>query len=123
MAKILVVDDSEPVRAAVCALLASAGHSGLEAATGDEALALMKRETVGLAVVDVFMPGLDGLGLLRELRKQSGDLPIIMISGGGPDMSLEHATTLADTYGANHVLFKPFEDTELLNLVSDLLPA
>ena len=123
MTNILVVDDSEPVRAAICALLASAGHSGLQAANGEEALDLLNRQPVGLAVVDIFMPGLDGLGFLREIRKQSSALPIIMISGGGPDMSLEHATTLADTYGANHVLFKPFEDTELLNLVGELLPA
>ena len=121
MSKILVVEDDEFVRESVCAVLGTAGYETVEAANGEEGIALIESESPDLAIVDIWMPKVDGLTLLRRVRADNADLPIIIVSGGGPGETLERATAIADTYAADHVLYKPFEDTELLEMISKLL--
>ncbi len=121
MSKILVVEDDEFVRESVCAVLNTAGYDTLEAANGEEGIALIESEAPDLAIVDIWMPKVDGLTLLRRVRADNEQLPIIIVSGGGPGETLERATAIADTYAADHVLFKPFEDTELLEMIGKLL--
>lgn len=121
MTNVLVVDDDAMVRKSICAILSIAGHDTIDAEDGMAALEVLKNQTVEIAIVDVWMPGVDGLSFLRQVREDSHDFPIVIISGGGPGDTLEYASALALARGADHVLFKPFEDFELLEIVNELL--
>lgn len=118
MARILVVDDSEAVRKAVALTLEDAGYEVCVAAEGNAAKEHLLDPTIDLAVMDIWIPGIDGISLLKEAARTRPDLPVIMISGGGPGASLEAASARADVLGAAAFLFKPFEDSELLDVVA-----
>ncbi len=121
MTRILIVDDAEAVRESMRVVLKKAGYDVTEAADGEQALATLSAQSFDLAIVDIWMPRKNGLSLLREVRAQRSDIPIIIVSGGGPGASLERSAALADIYGATEVLFKPFEDFELLDAVTGAL--
>jgi CheY-like chemotaxis protein len=121
MARILIVDDVEDVRLSLRGLLEAAGHEVDEATNGREALEVTARESFDLVLADIFMPERDGLSFLDELRRRDAEVPVIIMSGGGPGAPLERAVALADAYGASRVLFKPFENTELLQALDELL--
>ncbi len=121
MTRILIVDDAEAVRESMSVVLKKAGYDVAEAADGEEALATLSAQSFDLAIVDIWMPRKNGLSLLREVRAQRSDIPIIIVSGGGPGAPLERSAALADGYGAAEVLFKPFEDFELLDAVTGAL--
>lgn len=67
------------------------------------------------------MPKVDGISFLKEVRTIHADLPVVIISGGGPTAPLEVKAHLAQAHGAQEVLFKPFEDDELLDVVERTL--
>jgi CheY-like chemotaxis protein len=67
------------------------------------------------------MPKKSGLDVLKALRQLKADMPVILISGGGPGATLEQATAIADIYRADRVLYKPFEDEELLSAIAQLV--
>ena len=69
MAKILIVDDEEYVRAALKQVLERAGYEVAVAATGNEGLELMQREGADLVITDVIMPGIDGITTARKIRR------------------------------------------------------
>ena len=121
MSSILVVEDDAVVRKSVSAVLRSAGHETLEAGDGKAGLDILNNHHVDLAIVDIWMPNVDGLNFLRQLPDQFRSIPIIMISGGGAGNTLEQATAIAMMRGASEVLFKPFEPDELLAAVDRLL--
>lgn len=121
MSRILVVEDDEIVRESICEVLRSKGHETDEAADGSAGLEKLETGGFDLAIVDIWMPKKDGLSLLKEIRGRASGIPIIIISGGGPNATLEHATAVADSYGADAVLFKPFEDFELIEAVDEAL--
>lgn len=121
MSRILVVEDDEIVRESICEVLHTKGHTTGEAVDGIAGLEMLDSGGFDLAIVDIWMPRMDGLGLLKDIRGQASNIPIIIISGGAPDASLEHATAMADSYGADAVLFKPFEDYELIEAVAEAL--
>src|SRR5437899_2572841 len=82
-ARVLVADDSAELRAVVARQLARGGYAVVEARDGSEALDLARSGAIEIALVDLDMPGLDGFGLLRQLRAEPGtaSLPLILISG------------------------------------------
>jgi CheY-like chemotaxis protein len=121
MTRILIVDDAEAVRESMSAVLKKAGYDVTEAADGEQALAMLSVQSFDLAIVDIWMPRKNGLSLLQEVRAQRSDIPIIIVSGGGPGAPLERSAALADIYGAVEVLFKPFENFELLDAVTGAL--
>ncbi len=83
--------------------------------TGKEALAKLKERSFDLIVSDIWMPEMDGIALLKELRGSGNSVPVIVISGGAPNAPLTYTAPLAATFGANEVLYKPFEKAELLS--------
>ena len=130
MAKILIVDDEEHVRAALKQVLERAGYEVVVAATGNEGLELMKHEGADLVITDVIMPGIDGISTARKIREQYRDTRIIVISGGGktapdpyePDaISTRSYLASASKAGADRALTKPFDRQEILRVVRDLL--
>src|SRR5882724_357510 len=80
--KILVVDDSPTIRAALKALLERMGHTVVEANDGKEALQIYRHDRPGLVLIDVVMPVMDGYESARHMRKTSADewVPIIFLS-------------------------------------------
>ncbi len=109
-ARILVIDDDAAIRESLRMTLEYDGYECLGAATGQEGLALAEREAPDLVILDVKMPGMDGIEVLERLQVLDEALPVVMISG--------HATTAtaveATKKGAFDFLDKPFESTDRL---------
>jgi CheY-like chemotaxis protein len=121
MAKVLLADDVPVMLEAIVAALESEGHDIILANDGDKAMALIASEDFDIAILDIWMPKKSGLDVLKALRHLKPGLPVILISGGGPGATLEQATAIADMYGADRVLYKPFEDEELLSAIAELV--
>lgn len=79
----MVADDTEMVRDVVVRVLEHFGHACFAASDGVEALSLVRREKPDLLLCDLRMPNLDGLGLLKQVRQDFPDLPVIVMSGEG----------------------------------------
>src|SRR5262249_11088054 len=101
---ILVVDDEENIRHTLRGVLADEGYDVVEAPDGRRALELMRRVAPRLAIVDVWMPEVDGIELVERMRTQAPGVPIIVISGHGTIETAVHVIRL----GAFDFLEKPF---------------
>jgi CheY-like chemotaxis protein len=121
MARILLVEDSPDVSLTVREILSASGHSVVEATSGKQALEKLKATTFDAIVTDVWMPEMDGIAFLKEVRGAGNKIPIVVISGGAPNAPLSYTAPLASTFGANVVLYKPFEKAELLNALKSVL--
>jgi CheY-like chemotaxis protein len=121
MASILVAEDVPEMREAIELVLSGEGHSVTLAEDGEVASALLKDNRYDAIVLDIWMPKKGGLELMREITETYPDLPIVVVSGGGPDATLENVTAISDLYGAIRVLYKPFEDEELIEAVAEAL--
>ena len=110
--RILIVDDEFANRLYLRKLLASHGATVIEAASGEQALALAKLETPELALVDVMMPDLSGYEVCRRLKEQPAtrDITVIMVTARTTPEDVEHAFVL----GAFDYIRKPFHARELL---------
>src|SRR6516164_2737940 len=98
---VLVVDDDESFRSLVADRLTRTGHRTAAASGGETALALL--DGVEVAIVDLLMPGMDGLTLLRKIRQANPDIAVIMLTGHG---TIENAVE-AMKVGAADYLQKP----------------
>ena len=107
---ILVVDDEEIMREILDALLTREGYDVRLAASGAVALEISKAVPIDAAVVDVMMPGMDGLSVLDELKKMDEDIAVIMITAFA---SVETAIA-AMKRGAFDYITKPFKNDEVL---------
>ncbi len=110
---ILVVDDEEIMREILETLLSREGYHVRLAASGEEGLELARSFPFDAVVVDVMMPGMDGLALLDELKKLDDDLPVLMVTAFA---SVETAIT-AMKRGAFDYITKPFKNDEVLVVV------
>ena len=81
--RLLLVDDEEEFRRATAPALGRRGFAVSEAADGAEALAAIRREPPDVVVLDLKMPGLDGIGVLQEIRRLSATLPVLILTGHG----------------------------------------
>lgn len=118
--RILFAEDMASTRAAIQAVMESAGHEVVGAKDGAEAMRHLEQGDFDAAVLDIWMPLQSGLDVLQQVRSRGDSLPIILISGGGPGASLEQAATLGDLYGADAILFKPIADAELLDTLQNV---
>ena len=116
-AHILIVDDDATFRLTTGALLEADGHQVDQAADGQQAVERLRDRQFDLLLVDLRMPGIDGLGLVEALRLWGHGVPILMISGFGTVDSAVRALHL----GADDFLLKPVEPDVLSARVSDLL--
>jgi DNA-binding response OmpR family regulator len=116
---ILVVDDEPAVRQWVCAILEKEGYHVAEAADGDQALAIVRRDNPAVMVLDVFLQGKEGLETILELRKEHHPIRILATSGG-PILGYD-VLTVARFFGAHAVLAKPYPAEVLLNRIAQVL--
>ena len=116
MARILVVDDDPTVREVVVSYLRAAGHEVSEAADGESVAALMRDQPADLVVLDLMLPGIDGLEVCRRLR-QASDVPVIMLTALGSETDRVVGLEL----GADDYVTKPFSPRELVLRVESVL--
>jgi len=116
MTTILVVDDEPIVRDVVARYLERDGFRAVTVGDGDEARALIEQETPALVVLDVMLPGTDGLALCRWIRAR-GDLPVIMLTARGEEADRIVGLEL----GADDYVTKPFSPRELAARVRAVL--
>ena len=122
MARILLVEDAPEVRESIKDSLELAGFEVDEAPDGKIATELLTERTYALLITDLWMPNVDGIDLLKHLRKANPKLPVIAISGGAPGRApLDCSVALATTWGADAVFHKPFDNDDLIETVKDLL--
>ena len=114
--RILLVDDDHNISHLVRLYLEKEGFEVCEAARGDEGLAAFKRQTPALVLLDVMLPGVDGLEVLREIRKTS-KVPVIMLTA--KDETFDKVLGLE--LGADDYITKPFENKELVARVKAVL--
>lgn len=123
MNRILYVEDDAHLRHDVVAVLASAGFEAISASNGREALDLCLRSPPDLVITDLVMPEMDGIELIRTLRKTLPTLPVIAVSGGlstGAN-SARPFLNAAKALGAAAVLPKPFRAHELCRAIERVL--
>jgi DNA-binding response OmpR family regulator len=116
MATILVVDDEPTIREVVVRYLEREGYRTLEAADGDEARRLLEQDPPNLVVLDLMLPGTDGLALCRWLRARSA-VPVIMLTARGDEADRIIGLEL----GADDYVTKPFSPRELVARVKTVL--
>ena len=117
MAAILVVDDNQKIRRLIDIYLRREGFSTLLAETGDQALHLLGEQAVDLMIVDIMMPWMDGYALVRQLRENRMEIPVLMATA---------KTEFADKKegfeaGADDYMTKPVDLEELVLRVRALL--
>jgi DNA-binding response OmpR family regulator len=113
---VLVVDDEPIVREVVVGYLQRDGYRTLEAADGDRARELLERESPSLVVLDVMLPGIDGLELCRWIRSRS-QMPVILLTARGDETDRIVGLEL----GADDYVTKPFSPRELAARVRSVL--
>src|SRR4051812_9975599 len=116
-AAILVVDDDAPIRRMLDRTLTAEGYAVETAADGGQALAAVERSTPDLLVLDVAMPGVDGLAVSRRLRAKGLAVPVLLLTARD---SVSDRVAGLDA-GADDYLVKPFATEELLARVRALL--
>ncbi len=116
---ILVADDDPDIVALVSAVLRRAGFDVVEASDGAEALELLRTRRPQLAVLDISMPKLDGLEVLRSMRAEpeTSGLPVVLLSARAQEADVRDAYA----QGASKYVRKPFSPRELVAVVRELL--
>jgi two-component system response regulator AtoC len=107
--RVLVIDDDPSVRDYMEALVSRQGYQVFAVSGGEEALRDLDRIRPDLVTLDVVLDGMDGLEILRKLKKRIPDVPVVMLSGHGQARTIVEAMKL----GASDFLRKPFEVEEL----------
>jgi two-component system alkaline phosphatase synthesis response regulator PhoP len=120
-AHVLVVDDNQDVRDLVVHILSADGFHVYAAPDGESALAILKSNTVDLVLLDVMMPGISGLDVLREVRtgsqKQLHEIPVMMLTAKSSTEDIDQALAI----GANSYVVKPFRGTTIREKVRTIL--
>jgi DNA-binding response OmpR family regulator len=117
---VLVVDDEAGIRHLIARAVRAAGGETFGAANGRQAMLLLERAYVDLAVVDILMPEKEGIETIMEMKSRSPGLKIIAISGGGR-IGPEDFLRLAGMIGADATMKKPLNFKELIATIAFLL--
>lgn len=124
MLNILVIDDDPHVREGLVAVLEMEGHQVTEVDNASEGRKALSDDGQNFDVVllDLWLPEDHGLNVLRDIRDQGSDIPVVVMSGGGPGRTLEQAIAMADAWGASEVLIKPFRNEDVVSAISKAVP-
>jgi two-component system phosphate regulon response regulator OmpR len=115
--KILVVDDDMRLRSLLERYLTEQGYAVRSAASADQMDRLLERENFHLLVLDLMLPGEDGLSICRRLRQQNNNIPIVMLTAKGDEVDRIIGLEL----GADDYMPKPFNPRELLARIKAVL--
>ncbi|MBT3604792.1 MAG: response regulator, partial [Candidatus Latescibacteria bacterium] len=115
--KILITDDDLSIRTMLQKVLEKEGYSVITALDGEEGVELAASESPDLILLDLGLPGINGLEALRQIKKNDPDMAAIMITAEG---SIESAVSAMKT-GARNYITKPFNTDEIRLIVSETL--
>lgn len=113
---VLICDDNPAIHSSLGSFLAAEGIAVRAAHTGEEALDLFRRGGIDLVVLDIMLPGMDGLDVCREIRRTS-DAPILMLSARDEEMD----RMLGLELGADDYVVKPFSPREVTVRIKKML--
>ena len=116
MARVLVVDDDQTVREVVVSYLRAREHDVAEVRDGESALRVMREAPADLVVLDLMLPGIDGIEVCRRLR-EAGDVPVVMLTALGEETD----RVVGLEVGADDYVTKPFSPRELALRVDSVL--
>ncbi len=119
MADILIIDDDPRLRQSFAKLLTSEGHNARQAPSGEAGLELMHEQLPDMAVVDLRLPGMNGLETFQAMREIEPRMPVIIMTAYGTTETAIEATKL----GAYDYVLKPFDIPVFLKLVENALQA
>lgn len=108
--RVLVIDDEPPIRRFLRTSLSAQGYCVLEAEDGETGLALLQRNAIDLIVLDLGLPGIGGLDVLKKLRESGSAIPVIVLSSRDDETGKVTALDI----GADDYVTKPFGMDELL---------
>lgn len=111
--RVLIVDDEQRFRSTMCKLLGLRGIEAATAGTGLEALEIVKEISFDVAIVDVKMPGMDGVDLLREMKKIDSTIEVIIMTAYA---SVDTAKAILER-GAYDYMLKPYAIDELVEKI------
>lgn len=132
MRRILVIDDEPFVREALTRVLASSEVAVIGAPNADAGLAALRDSPFDVVIIDVILPGMDGVAAIKIMRRDYPEIRIIAISGGGnfglgaymPEAISTNAYLAAcKAAGANGILAKPFETADLRSMIQQVQAA
>jgi CheY-like chemotaxis protein len=115
--EVLIVDDEQMVRNTLRKMLERAGHRVQEAEDGVQALQFLEKRSPDLVICDIIMPNMEGIETLREVKKLSPKVKVIVISGGARSGSLNYLS-VAEKLGADAVMDKPFGSKKLIDTIA-----
>ena len=113
---ILVLDDDSDVRLPLCDYLRRAGHLALPASSAEHALKVVGQQRVDVALVDIHLPGMSGLGFCSEFKKSFPNTPVVLMSGRAEEMD----PAKVKGAGAQNLLAKPFAMQSVQRLIEDV---
>jgi two-component system, NtrC family, nitrogen regulation response regulator NtrX len=117
MSKILVIDDEPGIRTVLSDIIRDENHQVLTAGDGFEGLTILKEKSVDLVILDVWLPNMGGIDVLKEIKKEYPDIEVIMISGhANIDIAVK-----AVKLGAFDFLEKPLSLDKIINLIKNAL--
>lgn len=121
MPKILVIDDDPQIRTLFKQVLSEDGMEVEDAACGKDGIALFAKGSFELVITDLFMPDIDGLTVISELRRDHPDVKIIGISGGPPQQQTKLLPLLGVALEHVRILKKPVDIDMLVSVVKSML--
>jgi two-component system chemotaxis response regulator CheY len=121
MASILLIDDVPAVLISLRIVLQGSGHHVTTVRDGDAGLNLLHTQKFDMVITDIWMPGSSGTTVISEGRRLAPQTRFMAISGGDPNGPNDAAGLADSNFGADCVLLKPFEKSDLLAAVNGLL--
>jgi CheY-like chemotaxis protein len=118
--RVLIVDDEDDLRDLLKVALELDGLDVETAANGAVALERLRQEHFDAVVTDLFMPNVDGIELMRDVKVAQPQIKVVAISGWGLTRSKTDYLGVARELGADHVLVKPFDPRTLSGILSNL---
>lgn len=116
-ARIVIIEDEAPIREGIAAALRTAGYDPVEAGDGEAGLAAARRPDVDLVLLDLFLPKMDGMEVLKQVRRTHPSLPVIILTARGA----EEDRVAGLKAGADDYVVKPFSARELVARVEAVL--
>lgn len=117
MKNILIIDDDKEIRSVLSSILMSEGYEVITAGTGKEALKKIGTHSPDLVLLDIKLPGMNGMKVLEEIKQRDKKLIVIMLTGYGDIKDAVQAIKM----GAFNYITKPFENEEILVNINEAL--
>jgi len=124
MQRVLVVDDQHFVRSTISFILKAQGFEVVEVERGADALRLLEDTKFDLAIVDIYMPGMDGVKIIKLMRERTPDLPVIAMSGvqlNASDKTALDYFSMSPELSKIPCLKKPFKPNELMSAIQKVI--